>query len=443
MVDERLGSLRVYQQHGVSFLSASSAALLADEMGLGKTVQAAVALQTALLDPRARALVVVPAALRLNWLAELDAWVPSLSVRAVTGSLNDRRAYFQLPARILVASYEQIRSDWEWISHQVEFEVVILDEAQRIKNIESSTSLACRLLARRRSWTLTGTPVENSVSDLLAIFSFVKPGLLREGMTRSEIHARMRPYFLRRRKTDVFEALPPILEQTMPVELQSRQRDAYDRILGQRLAIPRGSSYAALLGLITRLKVACNFEPLSGESAKLEVLATLLEDAASNSHKVIVFSQFVGTLEFLCDHLLVGSRLFLYHGEMDAASRDASLKAFRSSTLPAVLLMSIRAGGVGLNIPEASVIVLLDRWWNPAVESQAIARADRFGRREPLVVYKLLTADTIEERIVDIVERKQSIFEDYVEDAPSTEKAVVPSRAELEDILGIGLGHET
>ena len=202
--------LRPYQREGASFLFHRKSALLADEMGLGKTVQAAVALET-LKRTFHRVLFVAPASLCLNWVRELERWAPSLVVRRVLGDAQDRQVTYRLPIQVLITSYEQLRADIDFIASSIEFDLVILDEVQRIKNIDSTTSLACRRIRRKSSWGLSGTPLENSVDDLLAIFRFLAPQLLRPEMSRDEIHLTMQDHFLRRTKAQVLTELPPIV----------------------------------------------------------------------------------------------------------------------------------------------------------------------------------------------------------------------------------------
>lgn len=432
--------LRPYQWEGVSFLYRSTAALLADEMGLGKTVQTSVALALALRDPGVdRALVVAPTSLVLNWQRELERWAPSLVVRRVLGDDADRSAFYQLPIEVLVASYEQIRQDaLERIPGNA-FDIVVLDEAQRIKNRESRTALACRLLPRGRAWALSATPLENSRDDLESVFGFLAPGLLKPLMTREEILANASPHLLRRRKTDVLGDLPPVIVQDMVLDLTAEQRDAYDVLWASRFETlsgePKPVSTAALFGLITRLKQICNVEPENGTSAKLEALATLLEGVSENGEKVIVFSQYVETLKWLAGELgAMPSEI--YHGELSQEERDEVVRRFEGESGPRQLLVSLRAGGLGLNLQAADLVVLFDRWWNPAVEVQAIHRAHRFGRKAPLHAVRFLVADSIEERINDILEAKQVLFEQYVEQAPGAEVRLL-TRAELLRVLDL------
>lgn len=431
--------LRPYQWQGINFLLNQGSGLLADEMGLGKTVQAAVALSLLLPScERGRALVVVPASLRLNWERELSSWAPNLSVRRLQGDAEDRFALYRLPINTLIGSYEQVRDDALVLSSEVRFDVVILDEAQRIKNVDSDTALACRILQRDRSWALTGTPVENKIEDLVSIYRFVFPTLLNLAMSRPEMHERMKPFFVRRRKHDVLQELPPIIVQDMPLELTVQQREAYDQIWMSRhkraSAGTQDVSETALFALLTKLKQLCNFDPESGESAKWEALKLIVEGLSLPEDKLIVFSQYVETLQWISSRLDTQVPHEVFHGGLSEDAKEAVIKRFKQETGPRVLLMSLRAGGLGLNLQEASSVLLFDRWWNPAVEEQAIHRAHRFGREKILHAFRFLVVDSVEERIAEVLERKQTLFEQYVE---SAENATVPTftREELMRIL--------
>ena len=429
-------ALRPYQWEGVSFLARERCALLADEMGLGKTVQATVALRLALKEVGCdRALIVAPTALTLNWERELARWAPDLTVRRVQGSRLDREVCYQLPIPVIVASYEQIRLDTSQLDAGTHFDIVVLDEAQRIKNAESETAFVCRKLPFGRAWALTGTPVENSVNDLLSIYRFLIPTLLHTGMSRAEVHNRIRPFFLRRRKTEVLPDLPPIIVQDLPLELNGAQREAYDAAWEGRRSFVQGGDDGSIFALITRLKQLCNYEPQSSESVKLESLRVIAESLAEPGDKLLVFSQYVETLEWLSARL--GDLPHdLYHGQMTEAVRDRALTVFEKESGPRALLVSLRAGGLGLNLNSASTVVLYDRWWNPAVENQAIQRAHRFGRERPLQVVRFLVTDSIEERIDTLLQEKQAIFEQYVEQAENA--TVRPfSRNELRRLLDL------
>jgi SNF2 family DNA or RNA helicase len=255
---------------------------------------------------------------------------------------------------------------------------------------------------------------------------------------RAELLRLIAPHFLRRRKREVLPQLPPILAQDLELQLLDRQRAAYDALWFDRdrvvSAAGRPVPTAALFALLTRLKQLCNFEPESGQSAKLEVLATMVDGLAAPEDKILIFSQYVETLRWLSARLRLPHGL--YHGDLDEAERERALAEFQEKPGPRGLLVSLKAGGVGLNLQAASAVVLFDRWWNPAVESQAVFRAHRFDRQAPLHVVRFIVRDTIEERIRTILAAKAQLFEDYVESATTTD---VPTftRRDLLRVLGL------
>ena len=328
---------------------------------------------------------------------------------------------YRLPIQVLITSYEQLRADIDFIASSTEFDLVILDEVQRIKNIDSTISLACRRIRRKSSWGLSGTPLENSVDDLLSIFRFLAPQLLRPGMSRDEIHATMRDHFLRRTKAQVLRELPPIIVRDIRLELGTYQRRLYETVWSERLSRlgqRRGSiGVATMLALLTRLKQICNFDPTTGDSSKWDALQGLLASIEHDGGKVLVFSQYVETLKWLSDRLAIAHEVF--HGGLSADHREQMIGRFRQRPGPRAMLVSLKAGGVGLNLQEASTVILFDRWWNPAAEHQAVQRAHRFGKQTPLEVIRFIVEDTVEERIAEILEYKTSLFNEYIEDAPT------------------------
>lgn len=408
--------LHDYQWEGVAFLYKSRAALLADEMGLGKTVQASVALALLLSAQNQvnRALIVTPAALTTNWILELETWAPSLTVRRVQGNSRDRRAFYLLPIPVLVGSYEQIRQDGLDGIPSNSFDIVILDEAQRIKNRDSTTALACRLLPRKYSWALSATPVENDTRDVASILGFLDSSI-RSDLSGARLTSRLKTMMLRRRKIEVRDELPPVIVQDLKLELTPSQRSRYDELwTSRRDAATSNTKHtkALLLGLITRLKIICNFD---GEtSSKLEALREICEGVESTS-RILVFSQFVETLKWVSDRISLASDLLT--GAMSVSDREAAMERFKTESTPRILFVSLRAGGVGLNLGMATHVIVFDRWWNPAVEIQAIYRAHRFQRDKPLHVIRFLVTDTIEERITTILNSKEYLFENIIESA--------------------------
>lgn len=415
--------LHDYQWEGIAFLYRSHSALLADEMGLGKTVQTAVALALLLNGGSeiSRVLIVAPSSLTINWMEELETWAPSVTARRVQGSARAREAFYLLPIPILVSSYEQIRYDGLDRIPSDTFDLVVLDEAQRIKNKNSATALACRLLPRKRAWALSATPLENDEDDVASIVGFLDP-MVGRNLSTANLAKKLGSVMLRRRKSDVRAELPPVILQDLKLSLSTSQRERYNDLWVNRATtvgsnVTDGDISAALLGLITRLKIICNFDVAANTSSKLDALKAISE-SAGKSARILVFSQFVETLHWISDRIDLPHDLLT--GSMSLTERQTVIDRFKADSVPRGLLVSLRAGGVGLNLGAATHVVLFDRWWNPAVEVQAIYRAHRFDRDDPLHVVRFLVTDSIEERIAAILDRKKRLFNEIVESAEKT-----------------------
>jgi len=387
-------------------------------MGLGKTVQTIVALSLLMYSQNNinRAVIVVPTSLTTNWLDEFNKWAPSLTVQRVEGDAQNRRAFYLLPVPVLIVSYEQIRLDGLDRIPSDTFDIVILDEAQRIKNSSSTTSLACRLLPRKRAWALSATPLENNMSDIESILGFLNNSV-QQPLSRSVLDEKLRSKMLRRKKSEVRGELPPVILQDIRIDLSSPQKNKYDELWFRRTErfsshASSGNTASILLGLITRLKVICNFDNSTNSSSKWDTVQGII-DQAGNSTRIIIFSQFVETLDWISERMKISHCLLT--GSMPLDERQKSINFFKNNPAPCVLLVSLRAGGVGLNLEEATHVILFDRWWNPAVEIQAIYRAHRFQREEPLHVIRLLIVDTIEEKIAEILNQKELLFDDVIE----------------------------
>jgi SNF2 family DNA or RNA helicase len=405
-----------FQFDGVAYLYPRNEAVLADEMGLGKTMQAIIALRLLAHEGRVRrALVVCPKPLVTNWLRELREWAPELPVTIVEGAQSHRDWLWQFADEgVLIANYEMLVRDRERaLAAAAPFDLVIVDEAQRIKNGASATHDAVCGVPRLRSWALTGTPIENSADDLVGIFEFVSPGRVRTQMKPAALRQAVGDHVLRRTKDQVLTQLPPKTINDVELALTAEQWDAYQRAendgvirlndLGAELTIQH------VFELVLRLKQICNFEPASGASAKLDRLEADLEECAASGRKAIVFSQWVRSLERISGRLVRFGPLE-FHGRVPAVRRDAVLQQFRDDPTRHVLLMSYGAGSVGLNLQFAGYVFLFDRWWNPAVEDQAINRAHRIGAAGPVTVTRYLAAGTIEERINAVLEQKRELF---------------------------------
>jgi SNF2 family DNA or RNA helicase len=423
---ERLGFPRPpfpFQFEGMAFLVPRHEAVLADEMGLGKSMQAISSIRLLVRSGQARrVLVVCPKGLVSNWRRELTDWAPELVTAVIDGDPERRRWQWTLPdVPVKLVNYEVLVRDADLLAELgLGFDLVVLDEAQRIKNASSRTNRAVVGLHRARSWALTGTPIENGTEDLLGIFEFVAPGQLSPRMTPRELAASVSDQVLRRTKDMVLEDMPPRLDRDERIELGAEQRETY------RLAEERGVLRLAGLGraatirhvfeLVLRLKQICNFDTASGESAKLERLEAELEEVRASGRKALVFSQWVETLGRLRTRLDRFGALE-YHGGMSTVARDETIRRFRDGDDHAVLLLSYGAGAVGLNLQFAQYVFLFDRWWNPAVEDQAINRAHRIGAAGAVTVTRFLAAGTIEERIDEVLRRKRDLSETILAEA--------------------------
>lgn len=406
-----------FQLAGMAFLLPRHAAVLADEMGLGKSMQAISSIRLLVRGGEAsRVLVVCPKGLVSNWAREFADWAPEICVAAIEGDPARRRWQWLLPdVPVKLANYEVLVRDRDLLAELgLTFDLVVLDEAQRIKNKASQTNQAIVSLARRRSWALTGTPIENSSDDLVGLFEFVDPGQINDRMAPKAMGEAVRDHILRRTKDKVLTELPPRLDRDAHIELGPEQQATY------RLAEEKGVLRLAGMGrevriqhvfeLVLRLKQICNFDTATGESAKLERLTAELEEVQASGRKALVFSQWVNTLGRLREKLAPFGPLE-YHGGMSTAARDEAIRRFKERPEHSVLLLSYGAGAVGLNLQFSQYVFLFDRWWNPAIEDQAINRAHRIGAAGAVTVTRFLSVGTIEERIDEVLRRKRDLSE--------------------------------
>ncbi|HWD20581.1 MAG TPA: SNF2-related protein [Verrucomicrobiae bacterium] len=439
--------LRPYQKQGVAWLrflrENGFGGILADEMGLGKTLQTLAFLQWArrASSGLAPVLIVCPTTLIFNWVAEAQKFTPDLKVLALHGP-ERHRLFEQLPAcDLAITSYGLMRRDADRYK-TLEFDTIVLDEAQHIKNRQTQNAQAVKSVAARQRLVLTGTPMENSVLDLWSIFDFLMPGYLgdaqdfrdryelpitreKDGAAQARLARRLRPFMLRRLKKEVAADLPAKLEQVSFCELTAEQRQVYQQVIeasrkevlaavgAQGLAKSRMVVLTALLRL---RQVCCDLRLLKLEnvnpataSGKLDLFGELLEEVVDGGHRVLVFSQFVSMLALLQERLTEDGIEFCY---LDGSTHDraAVVERFQKNPAIPVFLISLKAGGVGLNLTGADTVVHFDPWWNPAVEDQATDRAHRIGQTRVVTSYKLITRDTIEEKILALQNRKREII---------------------------------
>lgn len=403
-----------YQFEGIAFLFPRHSAILADEMGLGKTMQAITTIRLLLHSREAREILLVcPKPLVTNWQREFNLWAPEVPVTIIEGNQAKRQFQWEKPAPLKVANYELLMRDSAWLKSR-NYDLVVLDEAQRIKNRSSSTSKVVRSIPRTRSWALTGTPVENSLDDLVGIFDFLSEGFLRPGMSPRQIGREVQEYVLRRTKDMVLEDMPPKLFRDEELDLTPEQAATYARAEESGVihlnALGAAITVQHVFELVLRLKQICNFDPATGASSKLERLQADLAEVAASGQKAIVFSQWVKTIEQLRGPLQA-YRPLEYHGKIPSKRRDGILQQFKEDPDCHVLLMSYGAGSVGLNLQFCRYVFLFDRWWNPAIEDQAINRAHRIGAAGSVTVTRMTSAGTIEQRIHEVLEHKRELFD--------------------------------
>ena len=452
--------LRDYQTQGYKWLCRlaqwGAGACLADDMGLGKTLQA-----LALLVKRAGggpALVLCPTSVCANWIEESHRFTPTLNpIRFGDG---DRSSTLDaLTANdVLICSYGLLQTETEALQ-EIHWHNIVADEAQAFKNAATKRSRAVMSLSADFRMIATGTPIENHLGELWNLFNFINPGLLGtretfnnkfaypiENQKNRHVSAVLKqlisPFILRRLKRDVLTELPPLTEITIHVELSEQETALYEALRIEaveqlsNIELKAGQQRIQALASITRLRRAvCNpnlvLKDANLPSAKLEAFATIVEELLSNQHRALVFSQFVGHLSLLRDYLdRQGMRYCYLDGSTPAKKRKVEIDAFQAGAAE-LFLISLKAGGVGLNLTAADYVIHMDPWWNPAVEDQASDRAHRIGQQRPVTVYRLVTTHTIEEKIVDLHAHKRDLADSLLEGAE------VSARMSVDDMLAL------
>lgn len=469
-------TLRPYQLEGFQWITnlhaAGLGACLADDMGLGKTVQTIAALlygkenfiehSTAnttqnqantlfgnLNDDiqqlnRLRALVVLPTSLIFNWLNELQKFAPSLKVLVHTGSKRTKTASSFYLYDVVLTTYNLVRIDLKWMK-KVEFNYIVLDESQQIKNHKSKLFKAVNELNTRYKLSLSGTPIENSLSDLWAQMSFINPDLLgsyaffaREYQTpiekknnefkKEKLKLLISPYLLRRTKTEVAKDLPELTIKTIYSEMSEAQKSAYEKeksaarnlILENLAELKSPKMNFLVLKSLLKLRQIANHPKLAipnytDESGKFDDLIYHIQSIVKSGHKVLVYSQFVTHLNLIKQALLELNIDFSYlTGTQTSEQREQAIARFKRNTSNRVFLLSLKAGGVGLNLTESEYVILADPWWNPQIELQAIARAHRIGQQQKVVALKFITKQTVEEKIIQLQDKKLQLSEEMI-----------------------------
>ena len=447
--------LRDYQELGVRWLSMLNhygfGGILADDMGLGKTLQT-IAFLSSVVTSDSKILILAPSSLIYNWKEEFEKFAPQMKVEVIYGLKASRDEIIASNPQVAITSYASFRQDVEQYEKN-QYQYLILDEAQVMKNSQTKIAQYLRKFDVPHTFALSGTPIENHVEELWSIFQIVLPGLFPgkkefKQLSPETISHYVKPFIMRRKKSEVLQELPDLIEMTYKNELADDQKTIYlaqlkqmqDRILSSSEEELNRSKMEILSGLM-RLRQICDtpslfLEDYDGESGKLDSLRELLEQIKDGNQRVLIFSQFRGMLDIIekeLDALKMTS--FKITGSTPANERQDMTNAFNSGQGDAFLI-SLKAGGVGLNLTGADTVILVDLWWNPAVEDQAIGRAHRMGQDKNVEVYRMITRGTIEEKIQELQTSKRHLVSTILD---GTETRSSLSIEEIREILGISV----
>jgi superfamily II DNA or RNA helicase len=463
-------TLRPYQEQGLSWLrfihEIGSGGVLADDMGLGKTIETIALLLSLKAEKKEeplRALIVAPTSVVTNWVREIERFGPALTTALWHGAGRKEQADELETSNVIITSYALLRRDIDLLK-ELRLDYAILDEAQAIKNPMSATAQAAKELKAQHRLALTGTPIENRLSEIWSIFDFVSPGLMgplpkfEERYARpieqgnSERAARLRsvihPFILRRTKTEVAKDLPPKLEVDKIIDLVPDQRAIYLQVLREVRATVMGEvekqgmakAQLHILAGLTKLRQAACDPRLLGlprefshdDSGKLSALRELVDEVESGGHKVLIFSQFVSMLK-LIRQALDEDKIKYEYLDGSTMDRQERIERFQADPTISAFLISLKAGGSGLNLTAADTVIHFDPWWNPAVEDQASDRAHRIGQKKVVTVYRLVAAGTIEEKILELKQRKKDLVTSVLSEDAGGEKTL--TKDDLEDLF--------
>ncbi len=428
--------LRDYQVAGYRWLKMLSfyqfGGILADEMGLGKTLQAiCYLLSEKQANESLQALIVAPASLTYNWLQEIRKFASSLDAVVVNGTKEEREALLQQKADVYITSYASLRQDIDQYQARA-LEYLILDEAQMVKNSGTKTAQALRSLSVRQRFALSGTPIENNLDELWSLFQLIMPGFfpakaVYRQFSAEKIAQMIQPFVLRRDKTTVLSDLPEKIEMNYYSALTTEQKTiylAYLRQMQEEISQMDSSTFKknriSILAGLTRLRQICCdprlfLDEYQGGSGKLEQVKDLLLAAKENKRRVLLFSQFTSMLSLIADELdEMGLSHFYLRGSTPPKDRIEMVDAFNEGEAD-VFLISLKAGGTGLNLIGANTVILYDLWWNPAVEEQAAGRAHRIGQKQVVEIWRMISEGTIEERMDDLQNEKRELFQKVIQ----------------------------
>ena len=461
-------TLRNYQVTGYKWLRTLAdynlGGILADDMGLGKTLQSIIYIKSIIdLTKEEQFLVICPSSLVYNWQDEIETFAPDLSTRLIIGTPEERKEIIETSKdiNVLITSYPLIRRDFK-LYRDIHFNTIFIDEAQNIKNPNSLNSKSVKLLNSKYRFAITGTPIENSLTELWSIFDFIMPNYLSnhnrffkeiekpilkgDEDVLDDLNRRTIPFILRRMKKDVLKELPDKIEEKKVSDMTDEQRKLYNSYLAEARnelnteIEDKGidKSTIKILAALTRLRQICChpstfLENYEGGSGKLIMLLDLVEEALANNHRILIFSQFTSMLSIVKDNLDEKDISYFYlDGATKAIDRTENVKRFNQGERE-VFLISLKAGGTGLNLVGADTVIHFDPWWNPAVEDQATDRAHRIGQDKTVHVMKMITKGTIEEKIYKLQQRKKELSDSVIQSKEVFVNKL--TKEELEDIF--------
>lgn len=431
-------SLREYQINGYKWLKSLGylgfGGILSDEMGLGKTIQI---ISFLLSESNKKSLVITPTSLIYNWYEEFRKFAPSLKIGIVHGELKNRTKVLEDIKKydVLITTYGTLRNDCLKYEN-IKFDNLIIDEAQNINNPKSKVTESVKSINAKIKFALTGTPIENNLIDLWSLFDFIMPGYLfskevfskrfinKDEKSKQELRIMIKPYILRRVKRDVIKELPDKIENKFFVEMTTDQKKIYKTyikdIQNKLKQIENSNNRITILSYLTRLRQLCLdpsliVEEYEGGSGKINIAKELIKKSIENDHKILLFSQFTSVLHKVCNELENEKIEYLYlDGSTSSKERIRLVEEFNNNKELKIFLISLKAGGTGLNLTSADMVIHFDPWWNPAIEEQATDRAHRIGQRNVVQVIKLITKESIEEKILLLQEDKKSLIEDII-----------------------------
>ncbi len=439
-------NLREYQKVGFNWLKTLDylgfGGILGDEMGLGKTLQTIAFINS---NKGSKSLIVAPTSLVYNWISEFEKFAPSIKAAAVNGLKEEREKIIKNIADydVLITTYNLLKRDMESYN-SIEFDYCILDEAQYIKNSNSQNAMTVKEVKAKRRFALSGTPIENSLMELWSIFDFIMPGYLydekrfsvryhkrlrEEPVVIEELNRLIKPFILRRRKKEVIKELPDKIEKTLVVTMEDEQKKVYGTYANYAVDLIKKrvqdyefqNSKIEILSYITKLRQICLdpsvlMKEYAGGSAKLEALVELLQQSLEEGHRILIFSQFTSVLKNIGKRISVEGIAYSYlDGSIPSEKRMSMVKAFNEGE-NSVFLISLKAGGTGLNLTSADIVIHFDPWWNPAVEEQATDRAHRIGQENVVEVIKLIAKGTVEEKILALQQDKKKLISELMGD---------------------------